>query len=77
MLAAAAVVGPFAAYLGRGRAETQFSPVVGRLLPLARDGIPRERREDEVVRAEIDGFLGPECRIVDDGEECDQSRPAG
>ena len=70
-------VSPFGAYLGRGRAEPQFSPVVGGLLPFADGGVPCERREGDVVPAQVDGFLRPESRIVDDREECDQPRAAG
>ena len=59
VLAAGAVVGPFDAYLGCGRAESQFAPVVGGFLPFARNVIPYECREGDVVLAEVDGFLRP------------------
>ena len=68
---------PFLADLGRGCAEPQLSPVVGGLLPFAGGGVLYERREGDVVPAQIDGFLRPEGRVVDDREECDQPRAAG
>ena len=70
LLAACDVVGPFGARLGRGSAEPQFSPVVGRFFPFASVVIPNERREGDVVLAEIDGLFGPQSGVIDDGEEC-------
>ena len=57
LFAAGAVVGPFGAHLGRGRAEPQLSPAVGGFLPFACGVIPDERRERDVVLAENDGFF--------------------
>ena len=58
LFAAGPGIGPFGAHLGRSRAEPQLSPAIGDFLPFARGVIPYERREGDVVLAEIDGFFG-------------------
>src|SRR6266568_4424604 len=51
-------------------------PVVGGFLPLARGRVPYQRRQREVVTADIDRLFRSQGGVVDDGEERDQSRAA-
>jgi hypothetical protein len=75
----ASVVGPFAARIWGGGAEVQFAPVLvlGWVLPLLVFGVPYPGREDQVVGAEVDGFLGAEPGVVHHREERDQPWPVG
>jgi hypothetical protein len=56
----APVISPLAARIGRCGAQMQLAPVaiVGRVLPQVAFGVPYPRRQDDVVGAEVDGFLG-------------------
>src|SRR6266568_6243579 len=76
VVAAAARVSPLGADLGGGQAEAQLPPVVGGFLPLARGRVPYQRRQREVVTADIDRLFRSQGGVVDDGEERDQSRAA-
>lgn len=55
--AAGAVIGPLRSDLGRGGTEVQLSPVVRRFLPALRLVVPDQRRNGDVLSAQVDGFL--------------------
>ena len=67
-LAHAAIVGPLAARVGRRAANVEFAPVVIIASIM--------RRQDHIVPAEVDCFLGTEPGVVHDCEEGDQPRSA-
>jgi hypothetical protein len=62
------VVRPLAARVGRRAAEVQLAPI------LIVGSAPR--RQDHVLRSEVDRFLGAEPRVVQRREEGDEPRAA-
>src|SRR5215472_10933103 len=74
--ARASVVGPLAARIRRRAANVQLAPVVivWRSLPLLALLVPASGRQDHVVPAEVDGFLGPKPGVVHHREEGNQPR---
>jgi len=75
----AAVVSPFAARIRGSAVEVQLAPVlvIQPVLLLLAALVPHLRRQDDVVGAQVDGFLGTEPGVVHDREEGDEPRPAG
>ena len=67
-LALAAIVGPLPARVGRRAANVKLTPVV--------IAVSIMRRQDHIVPAEVDRFLGTEPGVVHHREQGDQPRSA-
>ena len=68
-LALTSVIGPVPACVGRSSAQVQLAPLVVMCM------LWRLRREEDIVRAEIDGFFRAQRGVVHHREECDQPWP--